>query len=80
MANYCSRFIKGFRLCSRKNTQWEWGPDQEAAPRAIKDDLTSDTTMSYFDPEKETELIADASPIGLGAILYQKEKGESSRA
>lgn len=32
--------------------------------------------MSYFDPEKETELIVYVSPVGLGAILYQKEKGE----
>ena len=28
--------------------------------------------MAYFDPEKDTELIVDASPVGLGAILTQK--------
>lgn len=32
--------------------------------------------MSYFYPGRETELIVDASPVGLGAILCQKdEKG-----
>lgn len=83
MANYCSRFIKDFasisaplRTLTRKDAQLEWGPDQAAALRAIKDGLTSDTTMSYFDPNKETELTINASPVGLGAILYQKVKGE----
>ena len=28
--------------------------------------------MAYFDPEKDTELIVDASPVGLGAILSTK--------
>lgn len=27
--------------------------------------------MSYFDPNKETEVITDASPVGLSAILSQ---------
>ena len=31
--------------------------------------------MAYYDPTKYTELIVDASPVGLGAILAQKEEG-----
>ena len=27
--------------------------------------------MSYFDPKKDTEVIVDASPVGLGGILTQ---------
>lgn len=30
--------------------------------------------MAYFYPNRETELIVDASPVGLGAILLQKDK------
>lgn len=83
MANYCSRFIKDFssiseplRKLTRKDTPWAWGPEQQAAVQTLKDSLTSDTTMSYFYPGRETELIVDASPVGLGAILCQKdEKG-----
>ena len=30
--------------------------------------------MSYFDPKKEIEIIVDASPVGLGAILTQDNK------
>ena len=31
--------------------------------------------MAYYDPTKYTELIVDASPVGLGAILAQEEEG-----
>ena len=33
--------------------------------------LTSTAVMAYFDPSKETELVTDASPSGLSAILMQ---------
>ena len=32
--------------------------------------------MAYCDPTKHTELIVDASPVGLDAILAQKESEE----
>lgn len=35
--------------------------------------------MAYFDQSKETELITDASPLGLSAILFQKTPGTSDR-
>lgn len=81
MATYCSRFIKDFasisaplRELTKKGTQWCWGPIQAKALQDLKDSLTSETVMSYFDPTKDTELVVDASPVGLGAILYQLGK------
>lgn len=41
--------------------------------------LTSDATMAYFDPDNETELTTDASPVGLSAILSQKTPGRKDR-
>ena len=35
--------------------------------------------MAYFDPKKETELITDASPSGLSAILMQNTPGQEDR-
>ena len=35
--------------------------------------------MAYFDQQKETELITDASPVGLSAILFQKTPGQNNR-
>lgn len=79
MANCCSRFIQDFssiseplRQLTRKCVFWVWGPDQQAALQKLKDNLTGDTVISYFYPGHETELLVDASPVGLGAILCQK--------
>ena len=35
--------------------------------------------MAYFDPNKETELVTDASPLGLSAILMQNTPGTKDR-
>ena len=35
--------------------------------------------MAYFDANKETELITDASPLGLSAILIQNTPGKEDR-
>ncbi|KAJ7993992.1 hypothetical protein DPEC_G00261320 [Dallia pectoralis] len=65
------------RELTRKDTLWHWNPEHARALQTIKDSLTSNTVMSYFDPAKDTELVEDASPVGLSAILYQKNrKGE----
>ena len=45
----------------------------------IKEQLTGDRVMAYFDQNKETELITDASPFGLSAILLQKTPGREDR-
>ena len=34
--------------------------------------------MGYFDTKNESELIVDASPVGLSAILTQKPPGENA--
>ena len=36
--------------------------------------MTSEDVIAYFDPNKETHLIVDASPVDLRACLAQKEK------
>ena len=41
--------------------------------------LTSEATIAYFDPHKETELTTDASPVGLSAILSQRTPGQNDR-
>ena len=46
---------------------------------AIKNLLTSTDIMVHFDPSKETELVTDASPSGLSAILIQNIPGSEDR-
>lgn len=81
MTQYVARFIPRYstitaplRKLTRKDTVWEWGPQQEQAFEELKQQMTSAHVMSYFDQNKETEILVDASPVGLGAILIQEGK------
>ena len=86
MANYCAKFIPNFssitkplRDLTKKDTQFDWGEKHTKALNKIKDLLTSDTVMAYFDKNKTTELTTDASPWGLSAILSQCSPGQKDR-
>ena len=37
--------------------------------------MTSAPVLAYFDKEAHTRVIADASPVGLGAVLVQEKNG-----
>ncbi len=78
MTNYCSRFIPNYStitepLCTlpKSDQPWTWTPQHQHAFDQLKNLLTSDTVLSYFNPHKEATIIVDARPVGLGAILCQ---------
>ena len=78
MATYCAKFIPKFsdvseplRELTKKNQTFQWSARQEKSFQEIKELLTSAQVMAYFDPDKETQLVTDASPTGLSAILLQ---------
>ena len=82
MANYCSHFIPNYAIITepmreimKKDTQWQWEKAQEDAFNLLKS-LREDTVTQYYDPKKTTEIIVDASPVGLRAILVQDTKDE----
>ena len=50
---------------------------QQIALEELKKRMTSDAVIAYFDPSKKTEVVVDASPVGLGAVLVQKHNEES---
>lgn len=66
------------RRCTRVNTEFEWGREQAEAFQELKNKLTNAQTLAIFDNYARTAVIADASPVGLGAILFQKQ-GEVQR-
>ena len=51
---------------------WKWEQEQQKALEELKDALVGDQVMSYFDPRKKTEIIVDASPVGLKGLLTQE--------
>ena len=83
MANYCLRFIPNYatitepmRELMKKDTEWHWEKPEEDAFNLLKQSFREDTVTQYYDPKKITEIIVDASPVGLGAILVQDTKDE----
>ena len=78
MTQFVSRYIEGYatiteplRRLTRKSQIWKWGQQQEGAFKTLKTALSGVGVMAYFDPKKSTEILVDASPFGLGAMLTQ---------
>ena len=78
MTNYCSRFIPDYatkteplRKLTHKDQPWCWTTEHDRVVNQLKEALSSAPVTAYFDPEKETEISVDASPVGLAAILSQ---------
>ena len=77
MLTYCVRFIPDYAtlsepicrlLCSDSKFVWR---DEERALKTVKGILSDETVLDYFDTGKNTEIVVDASPVGLGTILGQ---------
>ena len=81
LVNYCGRFIPNLatiseplRRLTKAGTQFVFGEEQKAAFEKLKECLSSAETLGYFDNNAPTQVIADASPVGLGAVLTQTHK------
>ena len=81
-AGFSARFLPDFsttaeplRRLTVKGTPFVWEPEQQVAFDKLKQQLASTTSLAYFDPTAETEVVADASPVGLGAVLIQVKDG-----
>ena len=82
MANYLRQFIPSFaEIMSplykllRKNAIWSWGVREQKAFTKIKASITSEQVLRHYDPDAPLVLQADASSIGVGAVILQPENG-----
>ncbi|KAK3728358.1 hypothetical protein QZH41_011397, partial [Actinostola sp. cb2023] len=85
MTGYSSRFIPDYatitaplRELTHKNSSWNWTTTHQEAFEILKEKLQSAPALAYFDISKSTEIAVDASPVGLGAILTQKDENGHS--
>ena len=86
LCTFMSRFIPNYsektaplRLLIKKNTPFRWTSNQENAFELLKSELTSDSVVAYFDPDRPCTLWVDASNNSVGGILLQPDNNEHLR-
>lgn len=80
LANYFRKFVPEMAArtacitkLTKNNEQFVWGNDQKIAKAYVCTFLSKRPFLTIFDPVLETELHTDASSIGFGAILFQRQ-------
>lgn len=83
LVNYSARFIPNMattteplRRLTKNAEPFIWGKEQDRAFQKLKLQLARADTLGYFDRNAETQLVTDASGVGLGAVLVQIQNGE----
>ncbi|XP_058456465.1 uncharacterized protein K02A2.6-like [Malaya genurostris] len=78
LVNYVGKFIPNLatltdplRQLTKQQNKFTWNSDHQVAFDNLKRYMTNPVTLGYFDDDDQTQLIADASPVGLGAVLIQ---------
>jgi hypothetical protein len=77
VVQFSARFIKDTCTITqplwhltKKDVKWNWTSEHDKALDKLKEAI-SQKHMAFFDKKWNTELIVDASPVGLGAVLTQ---------
>ena len=83
LVGYYRRFVKKFsdkaaplNALLRKDQAWKWTQECQDAFETLKGEIASRPVSAYPDFSKPFRLYTDASNIGLGAILAQKQDGK----
>lgn len=85
LLNFSARYIPNLatiseplRKLTRKNEQFCWGKEQQDSFQKLKQSLGEKDPRGYFGLNAEkTQLITDASNVGLGAVLVQQNRGQT---
>ena len=86
MVNQLGKFVPGLadisaplRQLLRKDSAWYWDDAQQTAFQQVKEQLASPEVLAHYNPNRETGIAADASSIGLGAVLLQTQDNGQRR-
>lgn len=78
--SYFRMFIKSFstiakplRALLQQNTEFKFDENCRSAFNTLRDKLIEGPILAIYDPRKETELHCDASALGYGAALMQRQ-------
>ena len=61
----------------KKHKKVEWGNEQEQAFQQLKEVCTKTPVLAYADYKKLFRLNTDASALGLGSVLYQRQEDDT---
>ncbi|GJX53254.1 putative reverse transcriptase domain-containing protein [Tanacetum coccineum] len=80
LAGYYRRFIENFSkiaksltILTQKCKTFDWGEEQELAFQTLKDKLCNAPVLALLDGPEDFVVYCDASGIGLGCVLMQRE-------
>ena len=81
LVNYSARFFPQYatiseplRRLTRKDTPFAFDVEQITAFETLKQKLENAVQLAHYDKDAPTMVIADASPVGLGAVLVQRQQ------
>ena len=81
LVQYMSPFIPkladhtdSLRKLTHKDTDWQWSGSHQADFHRLKSLISTECTLTYFDPRRPTVIQVDSSLKGLGAALLQDDK------
>ncbi|XP_055924024.1 uncharacterized protein K02A2.6-like [Eupeodes corollae] len=82
MITYYSKFIPDLstitfplRQLLQKNYKFKWSKSCELAFIKLKEEIMSNRVLTPYDPQLQTTLACDASPVGIAAVLSQIDEG-----
>ncbi|XP_055615229.1 uncharacterized protein K02A2.6-like [Toxorhynchites rutilus septentrionalis] len=86
LVNFVGHFIPRLSTRSEPLRQYlrgdvlDFGNEQKEAFDDLRNELSNGVRrLGYFDPKDVTELYIDASPVGLGAVLVQRDPSSTPR-
>lgn len=74
VANF-ARIAEPLTRLTKDSTPFSWENAQEKAFCELQQRLLNPPVLAHFDENAETEMHTDASDVGLGAVLVQKQSG-----
>ncbi|XP_064629303.1 uncharacterized protein K02A2.6-like [Lineus longissimus] len=87
LVTFCARFIPKLasvadplRRLTRKDQQFVFGKEETKSFEKLKEIIGNAKTLAYFDVDAKTSVMADAGPVGLGAMLLQEQNGVKNYA
>ena len=86
MINYLSQFVPSMsdlttplRKILKGDVLFQWTDSHEEAFQKLKDSMSSDICLQYFDTTKPVTLQVDGSMVGLGAVLIQNDSQDRGK-